>query len=92
MPICTQEITRVTSKQNSFLLDISICPKLGWLFFVTILAVVYQKPKLSAETESFHLSAFGFGRRNYRLNMAEYQISEKKVKKVINRKFFFENF
>ena len=27
-------------------------------------AVVYQKPKLSAETESFQLSAFGFGRRN----------------------------
>ena len=25
--------------------------------------VVYQKPKLSAETESFQLSAFGFGRR-----------------------------
>ena len=27
------------------------------------IAVVYQKPKLSAETESFQLSAFGFGRR-----------------------------
>ena len=27
-------------------------------------AVVYQKPKLSAEKESFQLSAFGFGRRN----------------------------
>ena len=26
--------------------------------------VVYQKPKLSAEKESFQLSAFGFGRRN----------------------------
>ena len=33
--------------------------------------VVYQKPKLSAETESFQLSAFGFVRRNLRLNMAE---------------------
>ena len=27
-------------------------------------SVVYQKTKLSAETESFQLSAFGFGRRN----------------------------
>ena len=26
-------------------------------------AVVYQRPKLSAENESFHYSAFGFGRR-----------------------------
>ena len=28
------------------------------------LPVVYQKPKLSAEKESFQLLAFGFGRRN----------------------------
>ena len=33
--------------------------------------VVYQKPKLSAETERFQLSAFGFGRRKKTLNMAE---------------------
>ena len=40
--------------------------KLRWQFCVhtsTCHAVVYQKPKLSAETESFQLSAFGFGRR-----------------------------
>ena len=42
--------------------------QLGKIFFivnntVSSGAVVYQKPKISAETESFQLSAFGFGRR-----------------------------
>ena len=37
----------------------------------SLLTVVYQKPKLLAEKESFQLSAFSFGRRNQRLNMAE---------------------
>ena len=54
--------------------------------------VVYQRPKFSAEPESFQSSAYGFGSRNYRLNMAECQISEKKIKKVKNLRFFFEKF
>ena len=40
------------------------------------IAVVYQKPKLSAETESFHLSAFGFGRRKLK---AEYGRNSRKA-------------
>ena len=34
------------------------------IFLCVWAAVVYQKPKLLAETESFQLSAFGFGRQN----------------------------
>ena len=34
-----------------------------------VLAVVYRKPKYSAETEYFHYSAFGFGHRNFILDI-----------------------
>jgi hypothetical protein len=32
-------------------------------------AVVYRKPKYTAETEYFYYSAFGFGRRNFILDI-----------------------
>ena len=70
--------------------------------FMYLNAVVYQRPKLSAKNESFQLSAFGFGRQNSRLNMAECQIKcyikeklkvlkEKIEKKKIEKKNFSEN-
>ena len=33
------------------------------------MAVVYQRPKYSAEAEVFHYLAFGFGRRSLNLNI-----------------------
>ena len=36
---------------------------------------VYQRPKFSAKNEGFQYSAFGFGRRILRLNMAKSQIA-----------------
>ena len=43
---------------------VSFLPSLGQRSSVLYTAVVYQKPKLLAKTESFQLSAFGFSRRN----------------------------
>merc|ERR1711956_1883 len=54
--------------------DLKGTPSIQKLRTQYTLAVVYQRPKLSAKNESFQLSAFGFGRRNSRLNMAECQI------------------
>ena len=38
-------------------------------FYALWLTVVYRKPKYSAETEYFHYLAFGFGHRNFILDI-----------------------